>query len=205
MDDINLIPAQRLLSKRRKRHLRIWVMICGAYCTSLSVAMLSARAFCRGDSGAAAEKLQSTEQCVQQYNSATERLQKELADASAALEINKVLRGQPDWSKLLVLLSSELGDEVVLSSCQLISVDKASENITDHLQQWLLSSPLGALLVEQRHRLNVSGFGRTQSSVSQFVLGLERAQIFDSVRLIDSNRQAFLNGEAVAFSIECQF
>ena len=203
MGDVNLIPAARLASKHRQARQRMWVIICGAYLMSLIVASLSARALWRGDD-AVARELTSTVQNIEQYNSAIIELRQDLGQATAALETTRAVSGQPSWGKLLILLSNELGAEVVLNKCQLISSSKEArlpsakdKKITDH-------RPTSGGLPERQYRLNLSGFGRTQSSVSRFVLRLERMNIFESVTLVDSNRGGFLNDEAVAFSIECR-
>jgi len=171
---------------------------------SLMVASLSARALWGGDD-AVARELTSTVQNIEQYNSAIIELRQDLGQATAALETTRAVSGQPSWGKLLILLSNELGAEVVLSKCQLISSSKEArlpsakdKKITDH-------RPASGGLPGQQYRLSLSGFGRTQSSVSRFVLRLERMKIFESVILVDSNRCGFLNDEAVAFSIECRF
>jgi len=196
MGDVNLIPAARLASKHRQARQRMWVIICGAYLMSLMVASLSARALWGGDD-AVARELTSTVQNIEQYNSAIIELRQDLGQATAALETTRAVSGQPSWGKLLILLSNELGAEVVLSKCQLISSSKEDKKITDH-------RPASGGLSERQYRLDLSGLGRTQSSVSRFVLRLERMNIFESVTLVDSNRCGFLNDEAVAFSIECR-
>ncbi|MFQ6035113.1 MAG: PilN domain-containing protein [Sedimentisphaerales bacterium] len=203
MGDVNLIPAARLASKHRKAKQRMWMVICGAYLMSLAVASLSARALWGGDD-AVVKELTSTVQNIEQYNSAITELRKDLSQATAELLTTRTVKDQPSWGKLLILLSNELGAEVVLSKCQLISSSKKArlssakdKKITDHRLAW-------GGLPERQYRLNLSGFGRTQSSVSRFVLRLERMNIFESVILVDSNRCSFLNGEAVAFSIECR-
>jgi len=197
MGDVNLIPAARLARKHRKARQRIWVVICGAYLMSLIVASLSAQALW-GSDDAVARDLDSTVQNIEQYNSTIIELQKELGQATAALQTARAVSSQPGWGKLLILLSNQLGAEVVLSKCQLISSSKEDKKITDH-------RPASGGLLERQYRLNLSGFGRTQSSVSQFVLRLEQMNIFESVTLVDSNRCVFLNDEAVAFIIECRF
>jgi len=205
MGDVNLIPAARLASKHRQARQRMWVIICGAYLMSLMVASLSARALWRGDD-AVARELTSTVQNIEQYNSAIIELRQDLGQATAALETTRAVSGQPSWGKLLILLSNELGAEVVLSKCQFISSSKEDKKITDHRppRVFLSKTRAGGGLPERQYRLNLSGFGRTQSSVSRFVLRLERMNIFESVTLVDSNRGGFLNDEAVAFSIECR-
>lgn len=202
MNDVNLIPAGRLASKRRMARLRIWAVMCGAYLTLVTLASLSAHVICGGD-GAVAEELKSIERRVQQYNAGIIELRAELAKTRAALEMSRAISSQPDWSKLLVLLSDQLGEEVVLNNCQLIATNKNGKEGTGHLQESSSSLAAGMPLAERRHKLELSGFGRRQSSVSQFVLRLEKIGVFDSVRLINSYRQPFLNDQAVAFSVEC--
>jgi len=202
MTDVNLIPTERLASKRRMARLRIWAVICGAYLTLLVVASLCAHAICGGD-GAVAQELKSTEQRVQRYNASIIELRAQLAKTRTALEMSRAISSQPDWSKLLVLLGDQLGEEVVLSKCQLVAISKDGKGGTAHLQESFSSLAAGMPLAERRHKLELSGFGRRQSSVSRFVLGLETIGVFDSVRLINSYRQPFLNDQAVAFSIEC--
>lgn len=202
MTDVNLIPADRLASKRRMARLCIWAVTCGAYLTLLVVASLCAHAICGGD-GNVTQELKSTEQRVQEYNASITELRAQLAKTRTALEMSRAISSQPDWSKLLVLLGDQLGEEVVLNNCQLVAVNKDGKNMTAHLQESFSSLAAGMPLSERRHKLELSGLGRTQSSVSRFVLRLEEIGVFDSVRLVNSYRQPFLNDQAVAFSIEC--
>jgi len=208
MGDVNLIPIKRLTSKRRKVRLRIWAIVCGAYLASLAVASLSTRVLWPDNDDAIVEQLKSAAKSIEQYNSTIIELREKVAEAMEALETVGAVSSQPDWSKLLILLSNELQEEVVLNSCRLVSLDKNDKNVRDHLQELLSSLPVGVLLAERRFCLSLSGFGSTQSSISQFVLRLEEIKIFESVRLTDSHRQRFgapdwIGGEAVAFSIEC--
>ena len=202
MNDVNLIPADRLAGKRRMARLRIWAVMGGAYLTLLVVVSLSAHVIWAGD-GAVAEELKSTEQRVQRCNAGIIELQAELAKTTTALEMTTAISSQPDWSKLLVLLGDQLGEEVVLNKCNLVATEKDGKEATGHLQQSSSPSAAHIPLAERRHMLELSGFGRRQSSVSQFLLRLEKIGVFDSVRLISSYRQPFLNDQAVAFSVQC--
>lgn len=170
----------------------------------LAAVTFSAHVLWGGDSGAIEEQRRGVELSIQQRNSDLVRLRREIAEATAGLQIGRAILGQPDFSKLLVILGAELGDEIVLSQCRLATLDAGGEKVTDDLQQWLSSAPLGQLLSERRYGLGLYGFGRTQGSVSQFILRLERLGIFESVGLVNSYRQPFLNGQAVAFNIECR-
>ncbi len=194
MGDVNLIPAARIEKRRRKARIHLWTAICGTYVLLLGGLALSAHAFWRDSDDSAIEELAFTEQRIEEYNATISEFRQKLAKAQAELEAGKVISGQPDWTKLLVLVGDELREEVVLDDCQLTTLN---------LQEPLSSSPPSVYLAERQYKLELSGFGRTQTSVSQFVLRLEQMQIFDKVELLNSRRQAFLNNKAVAFSIEC--
>jgi Tfp pilus assembly protein PilN len=119
------------------------------------------------------------------------------------LETTKAIHGQPDWSKLLIGLSAQLDDEIVLSRYQFTTLTSDNKVITVEGSGSLPAAPLGVFLTECRHTLTLHGFGKSQEAVSRFVLRLEGSGVFDLVRLVNSSRQTFLNGEAVAFSVEC--
>lgn len=204
MGDVNLIPAKRLARKRWKRRGRAWTAICGTYLLLLAGGLLSAHVLWRSDSRSLDREQQSLAQTIDRHNEAIVALRNHVSGVTRELEISQAIGAQPDWSKLLLLLGNELGDEVVLSQCKLSTTSAGTGEITSNLKAWLASSPLEALLDSRRYRLKLAGFGRTQSSVSQFVLGLEKTTVFESVRLINSYRQAFLGGQAITFSVECR-
>jgi hypothetical protein len=203
MGDVNLIPVRRLARKRWKRRGRVWTGLCGTYLLLLAAGLLSAHVLWPSDSYSLDRDRQSVEQVIDEHSKRIADLQGQLAGVTRELEVSRAIAGQPDWSKLLVLLGNELGENVVLSQCQLSTTNASAGDITHDLKAWLVSSPLEELLAARRYRLRLTGFGRTQNSVSQFVLGLERMRVFESVRLIKSYRQAFLDGQAIAFSLEC--
>ncbi len=202
MGDINLIPADRLVKKYRRARLRMWIVICGTYFICLVVFVLSGQFFWGGADDPMLEELKSTAVRIEGYRSTIQELQKKLTKATAELEAGKAISCQPDWSKLLILLSDELGEEVVLNNCRLAMLNNGN-NVTNNLQELFSSSNPAAILAERRYKLELSGYGRTQTAVSQFVLKLEQMRLFDAVRLVNSCREAFMKNEAVAFSIEC--
>ena len=52
-------------------------------------------------------------------------------------------------------------------------------------------------------RLELRGLGRENGDVSQFVLKLEQAGLFNSVRLLETARAPFGSGHAVSFRVHC--
>jgi hypothetical protein len=51
--------------------------------------------------------------------------------------------------------------------------------------------------------LKISGCGRTVADVLKFAEGLERAGLFDQIRLVKTDTQPLLAGTAVGFEMEC--
>ena len=203
MGDINLIPPARIAKRRRKARIRLWTAICGIYLLSLTVLALWAHVFWRDTDNSAIEELAFTAQRIEGYNAKISALQKMLAQAKAELEAGQVISCQPDWTKLLVLVGDELKEDVVLGNCQLVTTSRKDEKATNGLQYLLASSSPREYMAERQYKLALSGYGRTQTSVSQFVLRLEQMRMFDTVELANSRRQTFLNSEAVTFNIEC--
>lgn len=205
MEQGNLIPAERMARKRRKARRRMWTAICATYAVLLAAGSLAAHVIGPGETRCVTEQLEAATLQVEQANRTMLELRKELAHAAAALETARAMRQQPQWSNLFVGLSGTLSEEIVLSRCQLATSTDGSNSAESGWKASLASKPLGTFLAERRYNLALNGFGKTQESVSQFVLRLEGVGLFDQVRLVNSSRQTFQEGEAVAFSIECHF
>ena len=112
----------------------------------------------------------------------------------ARLASGRAVGEQPDWSLLLAMLSSALGDETVLRSVRLQAPPEAAPGGT---------TGAGSARTLRPITLDLSGLGRTQQIVSEFVLRLEHTPLFKTVRLVDTRRELFLNDHAVVFRIEC--
>ncbi|MFC1635701.1 PilN domain-containing protein [Planctomycetota bacterium] len=202
MGSVNLIPPARIARRKRKAKIHLWMVICGTYLISLTVLALSTHAFWRDTDDSTIEELAFTTQRIEGYNSKISELQKILTQAKSELEAGRVISCQPDWTKLLILVGDELKEEIVLGNCQLVTGSRSSGNMTNTLQDLPSSSSPQKYLAERQYKLELNGYGRTQTSVSQFVLRLEQMGMFDAVELINSRRQTFLNHEAVTFRIE---
>jgi hypothetical protein len=150
------------------------------------------------------QQITLTEQ-VEQSNLELLGFRKNLGEATTALETTRAIHHQPDWSRLFLGLSERLGDEIVLARCQLTTLTQDNRIVAEQWADSMPARPLSTLLKECRHTLLLSGFGKSQESVSRFVLRLEGTGVFHLVRLVNSNRQTFLDKEAVAFSVECHF
>jgi hypothetical protein len=205
MSDMNFIPAERLRTKRCKARLHLWAVVCGTYIVLLVVASLAGHILCPGRDADLAKQLAAAENQIKQNNAAMLELRRVLANTTAAMETSRAIRRQPDWSRLLTGLVHELGQELVLSRCQLVAMREDGKPLTEPWSEAMLAKPLCAVVSKHQYQLVLHGFGQTQESVSRFVLGLEGIGLFERVRLVNSSRQKFLDGQAVAFAVECCF
>jgi Tfp pilus assembly protein PilN len=204
MSDVNLIPAGRLEAKRRKARLCVWAVACGVYGILVAGGSLTFHVAQAGESRSQTQQLERADEQIKVQTQDLAVLRRRLAEAMMALETTQAVRGQPDWSKLLVGLSTQLGEEMVLNRFQLTTLT-ADNRVIAVEGGAVPAGPLGTFLNGCRHTLVLNGYGKSQEAVSRFVLRLEGSGVFDLVRLVNSSRQTFLKGEAVAFVVECHF
>ena len=204
MADVNLIPEQRQLRKRRNARIRLWIQMSGAYSVAVALALFSLHMTWKVDNAALAEDLDSTAVRVKQYSSSMLRLRKELAKISTTLQTSRAIKRQPDWSKLLVIIADTLGQDIVLNSCEIATLDDTGREISGSRQEALTSQAVTTLLSARQYRLILTGLGREHTAVSRFVVQLEQSGLFGSVSLLNNQRQDVLNQSVVVFGIECQ-
>lgn len=202
MGDLNLIPADRLNRKRLRARVGVWAGVYSFVLVLIAGVVVSANFCMKGASSDLEQGLEAVDQNIEEYNSTAVELGREISKARLELEVAQAAGVQADWGRLLSLLAEQLGDEVILSGCHLVESGaenvKAAEAGTDEK-----GTGEGTELPGQHYELRLSGFGRGQMSVSSFLLRLERMEFFKSVRLLSSNRQAFLDGYAVVFTVVC--
>ncbi len=191
----NLIPARRRERRYRLRRARTWATALGAYAMLLVCAYVACFAFGQDDNGAIIKEMSETTARFHASGTQISELRESVAKSSQQLAAVRVLAQNPDWSLLLAMIARNLAEEVVLDRCSLAPVDAGID----------ANSPAaGEAVIYQRYLLDLSGFGKSQASVSQFVLRLEKSHIFESVRLIKTQKRDFMNGQAVSFRLECE-
>ena len=129
MGDVNLIPAERRVRRHRKARLYVWTTVCGTYILLLLAGSLTLRAFGSSEGRSLSGRLEAVTEQAEQGNREMLELRRELAEATVALETTRAIHDQPDWSKLFVGLSDQLGGDIVLSRCQLATLTKEDEAI----------------------------------------------------------------------------
>jgi hypothetical protein len=205
MNPVNLIPAERRARKQRRIRSCLWTAVCGLFVALLFGGSLLLHVLHAGEDRSLTGQLAAVTQEAEQGQQTMLGLRRELAEATVALETARGIREQPDWSRLFLGLADQMGEEIVISRCQVVTLTKDEKVIAAGRTESSATPPSNAFLTECRHQLVLTGFGRTQESVSRFVLRLEDAGAFDQVRLASRCRQTFLESEAVSFSVECRF
>jgi hypothetical protein len=205
MKCFNLMPAPRRQAKACRTRIRQWLVVGVAYTVMLAtICIVCHRTWGLGPDPLADEISQTTDR-IRTSGRTIAILQKQLVASRWKLDTFKGVGQQPDWSVVLTLLADGLGNEVVLSGCQL---DEIMIPLDSNAGSTPPPAPPGARQEKAQKMafvLSVSGFGRSQTAVSQFVLRMERSGLFDNVRLVSTVREPFLNAKAISFRLKCYF
>ncbi len=201
MEKINLIPAPRGQARICRRRLRQWLTGTVACCATLLVICSICHVVWGGERNVLAGQISSTEAEIGKSGREIQALRIDCAETRWKLSSHRAIGKQPDWSILLGLLAENIGQDIVLERCRLRWV----KGLADSSKTGVLRDSKGPKdSSDGVFVFKISGYGRSQPSVPQFVLRLEKTTLFDQVRLIKTNRQAFLDGKAVAFELECR-
>jgi Tfp pilus assembly protein PilN len=198
---VNLVPRDRREARRGRIRAYRWARVCGIYAVLLVAACAAARVTLESDDHSLRDEAARLDARVEQTGTIMTNLRHDYDQVTAQLEANRAVGRQPDWSVLLALLAHTLGDEVVLRQVKV----EASSRKVDADSGPTPTGPGPIEESEQTPTMAVSGIGRTQQSISRFVLRLEQTALFQSVKLIRTQRQQFLTDHAVSFEIRCIF
>jgi len=193
MTQINLIPQERITRSRRQVRICRWITVTSSYVLFLAVAFIVSRVSGSGDDRTVQSDLDKTTEVRENTDQLVLTLRTDLDQFVAALEANLAVGNQPDWGILLALLQSTRTDNVVLRRCRMIPMREIGRR----------RDGSGTQTFAERSRLELSGLGRSPQAVSQFVLAMDQCSLFDRVKLVDTKREPFFDGQATAFRIEC--
>ena len=196
MNNINLIPAPRREAKAHRAHVVKWITGLSAYALILVLGYCVSGRFAMADSRAMNQESRHLSFVQDASRKMVQALQQELTQARQKLQTSKVLGQQPDWGSLMSLLAKNMGDDVVLDFCRLQRVTPEAAPIKSDV-------PTPAAPATPQLLLELGGFAQSQADVSQYVLRLEKTGLFNKVKIIKTSREAFRDGKAVAFRLEC--
>ena len=190
MNCFNLMPAPRRQAKACRTRIRQWLAPLAAFAAMLVMICITFHRTWGVSHDPLVGEINLTLERIDSSGRTIKLLNKQLVASRWKLETCKGVGQQPDWSVMLKFLSDGLGDEIVLRSCELreMRISKPGPKAD--------TGPIAFMV-------NLSGFGRSQTAVSQFVLRLERSGLFNSVRLSSTDREAFGDSKAIAFRLKC--
>ena len=191
---VNLVPSARREAQVRSARIRFWFMTCAIYGLGWLAVFVLVGATALNDDTGLRDELRQVNGLVAESESELVALRSELARSRAELTTSRIIGKQPDWSALLALLSTTLGDRIVLRNCTLTTLHKSPS---------ARESVSGVARGSTTIQLQLGGFGLAQQAVSEFVLRLEETSLFRQVKLLDTRREPFLDSDAIAFHIEC--
>ena len=188
--------------------MQFWMGSCGGYALLWLVAFFVLRLIGIGGPNALGSDLEKINNRAKEVEADLAQIRSNLGRSNSELAASRKIGSQPDWSVLLSLLASTLGDSIVLRDCQIIT-DQASDstsskaNRTTFLQEAVSTrktiTDMGTV------QLKIGGLGLNQQAVSEYVLRLERLELFSHVKLIETRREPFLDSQAIAFHLQCIF
>lgn len=189
---VNLIPEARRRAKRCRRRMLFWAKTWVVYAALWAAAYAAADLVTAGDDRALRRERDQVMLDLDSANKGLSAMRDRIGAGRSRLQAGLMVGGQPDWSLLLAYLAETTGDEAVLRGVRL-------DVPTGGVPAAAKAEAEGPAPV----KLELTGFGRTQTVVTELVLRLEQTPIFERVRLIDTRREPFRSGTAVAFRIEC--
>jgi hypothetical protein len=218
MNSVNLIPAPRLTTQKRRAHLRRCAAICGAWAVASALAAGAAHAMWRQvEDPQFEERLAAVSDDIERTDRAIAGARIQLAAAQSTLRANEAIASQPDWSILLAVLARGIGDDVVLRSCHVHPAGGAAARRGETRRAIAVTpatppqaangtgAAAAPVVVEEAAPfvLEANGIARTLASAHRFVRDLEKTGLFARVSLLDTTREPFLTEGAIAFRLEC--
>lgn len=203
MRSVNLIPARRRRTRRRRKTVRHWAVGCVVYLAAMGGTYL----FCADTFGAGSLPVESelvrTGRNIDESHGRIAVLESQLASLRMRLAANESVGNQPDWGLMLSMVARKTGPFVVLRTCRLSPIGETDEKGRERKVDTASLSPQRAGGIEGGYRLVLEGVGRDQTAVWEFILGLEKTQLFREVRLVNSQMEIFNGDRAVGFHLIC--
>jgi hypothetical protein len=205
MKSVNLIPAPRRAARQRRACLRRCAVACAAWAVVSAAAAAGSHALWRDAEDAQAEDRYATvSEDIERTERAISTVRGQLAAAQSTLRAHEAIANQPDWSVLLAVLARRMGQEVVLKSVHVHPAGATAAARSDPRRTTVVQqSPSAAGGDSVPFVLEASGMARSHLAANRFVRALDETKLFARVFVLDTAREPFLNGTAIAFRLEC--
>jgi len=206
MKSVNLIPAPRLVAKRRRVHLRRCAAGCAVWAVMSVIAAGATQAMWRTAADPQAEeRLALVADEIERTDRAIAATRAQLAAAQSTLRAKEAIANQPDWGVLLAVLAQSIKQDVVLKNCHVHPAGRRPGEVrrAPAAVAPSASSSTGAAAESVPFVLDANGMAKDLEAAHRFVSDLEKTGLFARVTLLDTAREPFINGDAIAFRLEC--
>ncbi|MFU8829607.1 MAG: PilN domain-containing protein [Phycisphaerales bacterium] len=183
MKPINLISAERRLQQQRATCMIRWAGGLAVWGTTVAVGCIAVLALSNLESD-----IESTRSAIvlrtttAQANAAASR--SAIESVNRRLSVSRAVRRLPDWSVLLPVVSSVLGEEIALER--------------------IVLEPIRGEQSTERATLVLSGVGTSRAALSEFVMRLEGTGAFSRVETTTAQRRPIRDHEFFAFELHCR-
>jgi hypothetical protein len=193
VNQTSLMPPRRRAILQRRQSLRRWGAICA--CCALGLILISICSVAMWGTGSVdPREFSAARDSISHADISLAALRSASSQTHRALQTITEISEQPDWSLLLDAVARAQGDDIFLTDCELAltsgtefhgPIDPAHHGGSDGLA------------------LRLVGMGRSQETISHFVLHLQGLPIFERVKLMETNRQQFEGIPGVGFEVIC--
>ena len=199
---IDLIPARVHVARRRRDRRQIYVAVVLMTVFVLGATGLQAvrRAHQVRRLVVQADKLRAETDVLKRESAA---LTAELEQTRRILQEAERLRQGHRWSRLLSFLAERVPDSVLLV---LVATDPSEPGRARVPSRGADAYESGPGAGDSGPRaIAIRGYAMEHQDQAAFLGSLKEQQVFDSVSLLHSKREPFLNGEGIAFTLTCHW
>ncbi|MCA9296423.1 MAG: hypothetical protein KC983_07895 [Phycisphaerales bacterium] len=192
MMTINLLPSPRQVRILQRRRIRAWGISIALYAGVLAIVCAGVIVARPPGPDEINRQLASADRQIADSVRVIASLQAEMKDTERMLSTMQRIGPKPDWSVALAEFSATAGDDIVIG------------DIT--MQQRTRTAGAGGSRIDEPSdavTLRVSGYGRSQRAVTDFLMALNQSGLIDSTKLLKSEREPLFGGYAAAFIVEC--
>ncbi len=191
---VDLLPRSCREALASRRRARVWAIVCGVYGALVAFSWLAAS----GPAPTLASELARANALTVVRERDLSQLRAEVKELARAVSQTQAVGDHPDWSRLLALVARARGEKVVLSR---IALEPATLAPAERAQPRALDAT-----ARPAYEVSLAGTGASQAAVSDYVLGLERLGLFESVTLVETRARATSDGVqgVVEFSLRCR-
>jgi hypothetical protein len=203
---INLIPIERRVAAAKRRRIRLWSTIAGAYAGAVLIGCLVANAPLASHSPQVQADLERLAQRTERANTEKARIEAQLTQQRRQLETARAVGEHPDWSILLDAIARAKAERASLDSVTLTSrlveakAAPAAPPSADAASG--TPAPKPKPTPTTNYTLRLTGFVVGPGEVFEFARAIEQLSVFDDVRVKDSRSAPLGAMAATRFEIE---